>query len=35
MMVDFRSTLKSIREAQLEENISTDESKKAKNLYIR
>lgn len=35
MMVDFRTTLKSIRDAQLEEGINTDESKKAKNLYIR
>ena len=35
MMVDFRSTLKSIREAQLEEGISTDETKKTRNLFIR
>lgn len=35
MMIDFRSTLKSIREAQLEEGISTDETKKIRNLFIR
>lgn len=35
MMVDFRATLKSIREAQLEEGISTDETKKTRNLFIR
>ena len=35
MMIDFRATLKSIREAQLEEGISTDETKKTRNLFIR
>ena len=35
MMIDFRSTLKSIREAQINEGISTDENKKTRNLYIR
>ncbi len=35
MMVDFRSTLKSIRESQLEDGISADENKKTKNLFIR
>lgn len=35
MMVDFRTTLKSIRESQLEDGISADENKKTKNLFIR
>ena len=35
MMIDFRATLKSISEAQLEEGISTDETKKTRNLFIR
>lgn len=35
LMINFRSTLKSIRDTQVEEGISSDENRKTRNLYIR
>lgn len=35
LMVDFRDTLKRMREAQISEGTNTDEKAKSWNLYIR
>ena len=35
LMVDFRDTLKRVREAQISEGTNTDEQAKSWNLYIR